>query len=105
MWWKVLIVLFSLNVAQATENLMKFNEEILNKFQISSTSISYDQFEVFNKYQCAIECFKAKNTCTGYAFDDANNTCSLFDDTTNILDDNLLELVSIVVEDLFPSLS
>jgi hypothetical protein len=95
MWWKkVLIVLLSLNVVRTKQNVIKFDEEILNKLEIlSSTLSSYDQFESFNKYQCAIECFKDKNTCTGYSFDDRNNTCSLFEDSTKIMDNYLIEMV------------
>ncbi len=94
MWRKILIVLVSLNIVLTKQYLIKFDEEMLNKLHVSSSSsVAYDQFEIPNKYQCAIECFKEKNTCTGYSFDETNNTCSLFDDSTKKLDDDLIELV------------
>jgi len=94
MWcWKVLIVLVSLNIVQAKQHFIRFDEETLNKLQVSSLSVAYDQFELPHKYQCAIECFKDKNTCTGYSFDETNNTCSLFEDSTKVLDNDLIELV------------
>jgi len=90
---EILIVLLGLNIVQANQYVIKFDEEILNKLQVSSTLDSYDQFELLNPYQCAIECFKDKNSCTGYSFDETTNTCSLFDDSTKIIDNNLIELV------------
>ena len=95
MWQKILIVLVGLNIVLAKQYLIQFEEEMLNKLQVSSSSssIAYDQFEIPNKYQCAIECFKDKNTCTGYSFDETNKTCSLFEDSTKNLDDNMIELV------------
>jgi hypothetical protein len=90
---EILIVLLVLNVVQANQYLIKFDEEILNKLQVSSTLDPYDQYELLNKYQCAIECFKDINSCTGYSFNDITNICSLFDDSTKIIDNHLIELV------------
>jgi len=90
---EILIVFLGLNIVYAKQDLIKFDEEILNKLQISSTSISYDEFELSNNYQCAIECFKDKNSCTGYVFDSLTKTCSLFNDPTKIIDNDLIELV------------
>jgi hypothetical protein len=93
MWRKVLIVLIGLNIVLAKQYLIKFDEETLNKLHVSSLSVTYEQFEISSKYVCAIECFKDKNICTGYSFDETNNTCSLFEDATIKLDDDIIELV------------
>jgi hypothetical protein len=90
---KILIVLLYLNIVHANQNLIKFDEEILNKLRTTSTSDAYDGFELLHDYQCAIECFKDKNTCTGYSFDSTTNLCSLFDDSTKVMDNDLIELV------------
>lgn len=96
----ILIVLFYLNTVKTDktdEYLVKLDEEILNKLRISSDQLSglvpYDEFGLFNDYLCAIECVKDKNTCTGYTFDSATDTCSLFHDSNKEVDDNLVELV------------
>ena len=94
MWSKVWIVVFCMYIAKGTQNLIKFDEEILKKLEIISRIDSYDQFELFNKYQCAIECLKDKNNCAGYSFDQTNNTCSLFEDSNKIIDKEALEWVN-----------
>lgn len=91
----ILILLFSLNIIQiqAHKYLVKFDEDILKKLQVSSSLNSYDEFELLNNYQCAIECIKDKNSCTGYSFNETTNICSLFEDSTKTIDNNLVELV------------
>jgi hypothetical protein len=76
---------------------VKFDEEILNKLRIPSDKLSvlvpYDEFGLLSDYQCAIECVRDKNSCTGYAFDHANGTCLLFGDSTKPIDNDLTKLV------------
>lgn len=88
------IALFGLHIVQAEQYMIKFDEDILNKLQVSSTLNSYNEFELLNNYQCAIECIKDKNSCTGYSFNDTTNICSLFDDSTKIIDNDIIELVN-----------
>lgn len=94
MFAKVWIVVFCMCIAKGTQNLIKFDEEVLNQLEIASRLDSYDQFELFSKYQCAIECLKDKNNCAGYSFDSTNNTCSLFEDSNRILNSKALEWVN-----------
>jgi hypothetical protein len=96
----LLLVLFFSNSVIATTNnqsSIKFTEEILNKLRLPtdrlSTSNSYDEFEFFSDYQCAIECVKDKNRCTSYTFDATTKTCSLFDDATKTLDNDVIKIV------------
>ena len=93
MWRQVWIVLLCMNIVCTSENLLKFDEEVLNHLAIASRTDSYNQFRLLRKYQCAIACLKDKGTCAGYSFDDGNNTCSLFEDSTKIMQKDLIELV------------
>ncbi|CAF2071672.1 unnamed protein product [Rotaria magnacalcarata] len=98
----ILVVFFShtVNAASAAADnnqyMLKLNEEILNKLRISSyrllTASSYQEFELLNDYQCAIECIKDKDSCTDYAFNDQTHICSLFDDSTEPIDENVIKL-------------
>lgn len=88
------------NIVIVTSNnqyLITLNENILKQLRISSdrvsTLIPYHEFELFHDYQCAIECIKEKNSCTGYTFDSTTNICSLFDDSSTIVDDDVTKLV------------
>ncbi len=96
----IFLVVFYSNIVIAVSNnqyLINLNENMLKNLRISSdrlsTLISYHEFELFNDYQCAIECIKEKKSCTGYTFDSTTNICSLFDDSSKILDDDVIQLV------------
>ncbi|UJR16349.1 hypothetical protein I4U23_003254 [Adineta vaga] len=100
MFSNIVYILLLSNVVLVTSNnhqyVIKFNENLLTKLRLPndrlSSAISYQDFELFNDYQCAIECVKDKNICTAYSFDSANKKCSLFDDSTYKIDDNVAEL-------------
>ncbi|CAF3951465.1 unnamed protein product [Rotaria sordida] len=78
------------------QHLIKFNEETLNKLRLTpsllSTSVSYIDFEILNERQCAIECVKDQSICTGFSYDATNKMCSLFDDLTKIVDNDITTL-------------
>lgn len=79
------------------QNLVKFNEDTLAKLRLPmdhlSSSKAYQEYDLFNDYQCAIECVKDKVVCTAYLFDSTTKKCSLFDDTKQKIDENIAELV------------
>jgi len=92
----VCIVLSNLNIIHGHKYITRFDEDLLKNLEISSTTItieSYDEFELLDRFQCAVECFKDKNTCNGYSFDSITNLCSLFNDPTRTIDHRLTELV------------
>jgi len=104
--WYILFFSNILLAITATKNangprLIKFDEETLNKLRLTSsklsTSVSYIDFELLNEYQCAIECIKDQSICTGYVYDSANKTCSLFDDLTKVVDKDITKLVSSIL--------
>jgi hypothetical protein len=80
--------------------LIKVTEETLNKLRLTtsslSTSVSYIDFELLNEYQCSIECIKQQTICTGYAYDAINKICSLFDDSTKVVDKDITKLVNLI---------
>ena len=80
------------------QGTIQFHEETLNRLRLKpatvSRSTSYVNFELLTEYQCAIECVKDKTMCTGYAYDAATKTCSMFDDTSRVVDDDVVKLVS-----------
>ncbi|CAF2689222.1 unnamed protein product [Rotaria sp. Silwood2] len=95
----ILGALFCSNIIHAiddNQHWMKFNEETLHKLRIPSdhlqTAISYDEFELYNDYQCAIECIKDKNSCIGYAFDNKTHLCSLFEGSSETMDNDVIKL-------------
>ncbi|CAF1003146.1 unnamed protein product [Adineta ricciae] len=99
----LVVIVFTLllsNIVTATnnngQNLVKFNEDTLAKLRLPthhfSSSKMYQEYELFNDYQCAIECLKDKTVCTAYLFDSTTKKCSLFDDTKQKTDDNITEL-------------
>lgn len=82
----------SIVIAQSSPPAIRFNEETLNKLRIPSDrqSIleSYDEFELHNDYQCAVECLKDRHSCTGFTYDLGTNLCSLYNDPVNPLDED-----------------
>lgn len=99
-------VLFSFHLAFTLANvneqhLIRFQEDTLQKLRLKAndllTAVSYVDFEIYNQYQCAIECIKEKSTCTGYAYDTATKMCSLFDDLTRTVDPDVVKVVSLLV--------
>ena len=100
----LVVIVFTLllsNIVTASndnnQNLVKFNEDTLAKLRLPthhfSSSKTYQEYELFNDYQCAIECLKDKTVCTAYLFDSDTKKCSLFDDTKQNTDENITELV------------
>lgn len=85
------------NAAGSTEHLIRIDEGVIDKLRISSdrllTAVAYEEFELFNDYQCAIECIKDKSSCTGFAFDDLTSICSLFEDSADIINNDLTKVV------------
>lgn len=103
--WFVLYFFNILLIAKAATNtngprLIKFDEKTLNKLKLTPSSlpkpVSYIDYELLNEYQCAIECIKEQSICTGYTYDAANKICSLFDDITRIVDDDITKVVSLI---------
>jgi hypothetical protein len=79
------------------EHPIKFDEQTLTNLRLSAdrqlTLLSYDEFELFNEYQCAIECVKDKASCTSYTFDVTTKLCSLFNDSAHPVDQDITRLV------------
>ncbi|CAF0892529.1 unnamed protein product [Adineta steineri] len=96
----IYFVLFSSNILIATsnntQNIIKFDEDTLKKLKIPSNQlssfISYQDYELFNEFQCAIECIKDKDNCNAYSYDGTTNQCSLYHDSNKIIDDNVTKL-------------
>lgn len=91
------IIFVTSDVTTDTSYLIKVDEEILSKLRIPSDHLSkltsYDDFEVFKDYQCAMECVKDKSHCNGYVFDEKTLICSLFEDLTANVNNDLTKLV------------
>lgn len=107
MMWLIFYFLNILLIIKATTTtntngprLIKFDEKTLNKLRLSPSSlsalVSYVDYELLNEYQCAIECIKEKSTCTGYTYDTANKICSLFNDQTRIVDEDITKIVCLI---------
>lgn len=79
------------------QNLVRLQEETLHKLRLKTddllTAVSYLDFEIFNEYQCAIECIKDKTHCTGYIYDALTKTCSLFNDLSHTVDADVIKVV------------
>ena len=84
-------------IAGSSPHLVRFDEEVLNKLRLGparqANLISYEELEMFNEHQCAIECVKDKRSCTGYAFDAPSKMCSLFDDPSQPVENAVTLLV------------
>ena len=100
-------LLFSLHLAVVLAmdnnlNLIRLQEETLHKLRLKSedllTAVSYLDFEIFNEYQCAIECIKDKSLCTGYIYDASTKTCSLFNDLSRAIDAEVIKVVRIFIQ-------
>ena len=106
MSFKVYLLLFlHLAVVFAAENdlnLIRLQEETLHKLRLKAddllTAVSYLDFEIFNEYQCAIECIKDKSLCTGYIYDPSSKTCSLFNDASRAVDADVIKVVRSFVQ-------
>jgi hypothetical protein len=98
----ILFILFSFHVntiiaVNNAQQFIEFQVNTLNKLRLRpaslSTSVSYNDFELLNDYQCAIECIKDKVTCTGYAYNAATKMCSLYDDPAHPVSMDVIKLV------------
>ena len=80
------------------QQIIQLDPEVLNKLRLSTDRRlaldPYDEFELHHDYQCAIECLKQKQSCTGFFYDSSTSLCSLYNDPANPLDTKAVQYVS-----------
>lgn len=76
---------------------VQFDGEALTQLRLAAdraaSAESYQDYELFNDYQCAIECVKDKQQCTAYTFDSATKICSLFHESNGAGNDGVAKMV------------